>query len=141
MGDRFPFGLPNGWYVVATSDELKPGRMLSRRYFERDLVVYRTEGGALSVIDAHCPHMGAHLGRHGKLVGETLQCGFHGFRYRADGQCVATAYDGPPPAAARLRRWEHREKNGVILVWFDPQISVVGARVGRKSSASDADSG
>jgi nitrite reductase/ring-hydroxylating ferredoxin subunit len=120
LGNRFPFGLPAGWYVVATSDEVKPGEIVSRSYFEREIVIFRTRSGALSVIDAHCPHMGAHLGKMGRIEGEILRCGFHGFRFGADGACVATAYDGPPPAKARLTRWQVREQNGLILVWFDP---------------------
>jgi nitrite reductase/ring-hydroxylating ferredoxin subunit len=121
LGDRFPFGLPKGWFVIATSDEVKPGGLVARRYFEREIVVYRTASGRLSVIDAHCPHMGAHLGKLGKVEGETLRCGFHGFRFDADGRCAATGYGGPPAARARLSKWEIREFNGLILVWFDPQ--------------------
>ncbi len=118
--NRFPFGIPAGWYVVATSQEVEPGQVVCRRYFDRELAVYRTQGGEVSVIDAYCPHMGAHLGKLGKVEGETLRCGFHGFRYGLDGHCVATEYDSPPPEGARLRRWEHREFYGLILVWFHP---------------------
>jgi nitrite reductase/ring-hydroxylating ferredoxin subunit len=121
LGDRFPFGLPKGWFVVAASDEVKPGALLSRRYFEREIVLYRTESGTLSVVDAHCPHMGAHLGRLGKVRGETLRCGFHGFCFDPDGRCTATGYGGPPSARARLSKWDVREFNGWIAVWFDPQ--------------------
>ena len=71
MGDRFPFGLPAGWFVIATSDELAPGTLITRRYFEREIVIYRTASGTASVIDAHCPHMGAHLGKVGKVEGHT----------------------------------------------------------------------
>jgi nitrite reductase/ring-hydroxylating ferredoxin subunit len=121
VGNRFPFGIPSGWYVVATSDELKPGELLSRRYFDREIVIFRTRSGALSIIDAHCPHMGAHLGKVGTVEGETIRCGFHGFQYDVAGTCVATAYDAPPPRRARLDGWELREQNGLILTWFDSQ--------------------
>src|SRR5690606_2252178 len=60
--DRFPFtAYPSGWFVVATSEELVPGQLLSLRYFGRELVAFRGESGKPSVIDAHCPHLGAHL--------------------------------------------------------------------------------
>jgi nitrite reductase/ring-hydroxylating ferredoxin subunit len=120
LGGRFPFGLPSGWFVVATSGEVRPGAVLARRYFERELALFRTRSGRLAVIDAYCPHMGAHLGRVGSVEGEALRCGFHGFAFDASGKCVATATDGPPPPAARLSRWKVREQNGLILVWFDP---------------------
>ena len=121
LGDRFPFGLPNGWYVVAASDELKPGGVLSRHYFDREIAIFRTRSGAVSVVDAHCPHMGAHLGKVGRVDGEVLRCGFHGFRYDRAGKCVATGDGGPPPARARLKTWEVHEQNGLILTWFDPE--------------------
>ena len=98
---RFPFGIPSGWYVVATSQEVTPGQVVRRRYFDRELAVYRTQSGELSVIDAHCPHMGAHLGKLGTVEGEVLRCGFHGFRYGLDGRCLATEYGSPPPEEAR----------------------------------------
>jgi len=121
MTPRFPFpGLPAGWYVVALSQEIPRGKVLGRHYFEQDLVLYRSESGVLRVADAFCPHMGAHLGKVGVVEGDLLRCGFHGFRYDHGGRCVATAYGGPPPARARLRLWELREQNGMVLVWYDP---------------------
>jgi nitrite reductase/ring-hydroxylating ferredoxin subunit len=120
LADRFPFPeIPTGWYVVAASDEIKPGAVIGRHYFERDIAILRTESGEVRVIDAHCPHMGAHLAKVGRVEGERLICGLHGFEYDPDGTCVATAYDEPPPRRARLRNWWVREQNGLVLVWFD----------------------
>ena len=62
MTGRFPFsGIPCGWYVVAASSELEPGEVKGRRYFGRELVLFRTRSGEVCLADAHCPHMGAHL--------------------------------------------------------------------------------
>lgn len=122
LASRFPFpSLPSGWFVVATSDEVKPGQVLARRYFDRELAIYRTESGVLRVIDAFCPHMGGHLGRIGRVEGESLRCGFHGFDFSTEGRCTATPYGGPPPAKARLEAWPTREMGGLILVWHDAQ--------------------
>lgn len=118
--ERFPFpSLPSGWFAVAASDEVRPGQVIARRYFERDLAIYRTDSGVLRVVDAFCPHMGGHLGRIGEVKGEALRCRFHGFRFDVEGRCVGTSYDGPPPAKARLDAWSVREMGGLILVWFD----------------------
>lgn len=54
---RYPFGIPNGWYLIAYSEEL---------------AAFRGEFGRVSVFDAHCPHLGAHLGIGGRVVGDTL---------------------------------------------------------------------
>ena len=50
---RFPFGIPNSWYVVAYSDDLAPGAVQALRYFDRDLVAFRGESGGVAVLDAH----------------------------------------------------------------------------------------
>ncbi len=120
MSERFPFpSLPSGWYAVATSAEVKPGQLISRPYFESDLVIFRTESGVLRVVDAFCPHMGANLGKIGEVKGESLRCGFHGFQFDTEGRCTATPYDGPPPVRARLDRWTVREIGGFVMVWYD----------------------
>ena len=121
MTKRFPFrGIPNGWYAVAASDELPPGKAVARRYFGQELVVYRTASGVVRMADAFCPHLGAHLGRVGQVEGELLRCGFHGLKYDLGGACVSIPSGEPPPRRARLRFWDLREQNGWILAWFDP---------------------
>ena len=62
-----PPHVPNGWYTACSSHDLAPGERLSFIAVERELVVYRGESGRVSVLDAHCPHMGAHLGGDGQL--------------------------------------------------------------------------
>ncbi len=38
---RFPFpGLPSGWYVAALSSEVKPRGLVSRLYFDREIVIF-----------------------------------------------------------------------------------------------------
>src|SRR4029077_10902210 len=59
--DRFPFPVPNVWFIVATAGGLSPGGVRPLRYFGEDIVVFRTEDGTPHVVDAYCPHLGAHL--------------------------------------------------------------------------------
>ena len=119
MSQRFPFPvIPSGWYVIAMSEELHPGQILPRRNFGRDLALFRTTGGAARVIDAYCPHMGAHLGHQGKVEGEELTCQFHGLTYGEGGRCVRTLSGDRPPSAS-LHHWLVREQSGMILVWHD----------------------
>jgi nitrite reductase/ring-hydroxylating ferredoxin subunit len=113
-------GLPSGWFVVATSRELAPGATRTVSFMSEELVLYRTASGQARAVSPFCPHLGAHLGRCGTVVGETLRCDFHHFRFGADGACVATGYDTRPPQAARLAIRPILEQNGVILVHHDP---------------------
>ena len=65
---RFPFSSnPIGWFAVAYSHDLPAGGVLPLAYFGTDLVAFRAEDGTAHVLDAHCPHLGAHLG-HGGVV-------------------------------------------------------------------------
>jgi phenylpropionate dioxygenase-like ring-hydroxylating dioxygenase large terminal subunit len=125
MNPRYPSQeIPSGWFAVAMSDELRPGGVLPRTAFGRELVVFRTEQGAVHVLDAHCPHLGAHLGHGGKVQGEVLRCPFHAFCFDGKGQCVSTPYGTKIPPRARLRTWPVQERNGMVLVYHDPTGAV-----------------
>jgi len=118
---RFPFPIPTGWFAVAWSDELAPGGVRALRTLARDLVVFRTESGVARVLDAHCPHLGAHLGEGGRVEGEHLVCPFHAWRWDGSGRCAGIPYAKRVPPKARARSWEVVEHAGAILVWHDPQ--------------------
>lgn len=107
---------PDGWFAVASSAELRPGRVVSRRLAGEDVVVYRTRQGRLRAVRPFCPHLGAHLGHGGRVAGEALVCPFHHFAFGPDGTCVRTGYGTPPPRA-RLGVRECREVAGLVFVW------------------------
>ena len=120
-GKRFPFPVPNGWFVIAESRDLAPGDVVSRYAFGRDLVLYRTEAGEAHLIDAYCPHLGAHLGAGGKVDGDGIRCPFHGWRYDgASGRCTNIPYAAEGdriPAGAKLRTYPVVEANHMIWAW------------------------
>jgi nitrite reductase/ring-hydroxylating ferredoxin subunit len=117
---RFPFPIPNGWFVVARADELGPREKRNRRYFGRDLVVFRTESGEPRTIDAYCPHLGAHLGVGGSVQGEEIACPFHGWRFDgASGRCTQIPYAKTQtiPKRAQIRAFPTLERNRLIWAW------------------------
>ena len=111
----FPF--PNGWFVLLKSDELSKGQLITKRFAGKDVVAFHTKSGKACIVDAYCPHMGAHFGHGGDVQGETIRCPFHHFCFDSEGQCVKTGYDTKPPAKAVLKTYYVREKNGFILIW------------------------
>jgi nitrite reductase/ring-hydroxylating ferredoxin subunit len=119
-GRRFPFPVPNGWFVVAESDDLERGGVRALYYFARDLVLFRDDDGAAHLLDAHCPHLGAHLAVGGRVEGGCLRCPFHGWLFDgADGACVEIPYavgDRIPPRA-RARSYPVVERNGFVWAW------------------------
>ena len=91
--ERFPFpAYPNGWARVALGEDLPPGGVVPLRYFGRDLVLFRTDSGEARVLDAHCPHLGAHLGHGGRVEGEGIRCPFHAWWWDGDGRCLEIPY-------------------------------------------------
>ena len=109
--------IPNGWFAVAFSRDLAPGEVKRIHYFDEDLVLFRTRTGAAKALDAYCPHLGAHLGEGGRVVGETIRCPFHGWRYDGSGACVEIPYCDKIPPRARLRGWDVLERNHLIFLW------------------------
>jgi 3-ketosteroid 9alpha-monooxygenase subunit A len=114
-------GFATGWYVIASAAELSAGKVLSLKYFGKKLVAFRGEGGAAHILDAYCPHLGADLGVGGKVVGDTIQCPFHAWRFGGDGACAEIPYgkrDKIPPRAC-IKSWSVLERNGLVFVWYD----------------------
>jgi phenylpropionate dioxygenase-like ring-hydroxylating dioxygenase large terminal subunit len=116
---KYPFPpYPNGWFQVAYSDEVTPGAVVPLEYFGKSLVLFRTEQGNAAVLDAFCPHLGAHLGYGGKVVGESIACPFHAWRFDGCGGCVDVPYAKKIPPKAKMTAWPVREVNGLVMVWF-----------------------
>jgi len=110
---------PSGWFVVAFSGEIPPMGVKSLRYFGEKLVAFRGEDGAVHVLDAYCAHMGADLASGGRVVGTSIECPFHAWRYCGTGECVSIPYAKKIPPKARQRAWTVREINGLVLVHHD----------------------
>ena len=114
---RFTPPIPNGWFQVAFSDEIKSGDVKPLKYFGKDLVIFRTEGGDIAVLDAFCPHLGAHLGHGGKIEGDGVVCPFHAWKFGAAGELLDVPYAKRKPAKAKVGCWSVKELAGLVFVW------------------------
>ena len=112
---------PMGWYSVSRTQALLVGEVKPVQAFDRELVLYRTRSGEAVLQDAYCPHLGANLGVDGRVVGESIRCPFHGWRFGKEGKCEEIPYCDEIPERARLRTWHTDEKNGEVYVWFHPE--------------------
>lgn len=119
-GGRLSLPYPSGWFGLAFSDELALGEVKRVRFAGREVVVFRTEQGKAAVFEAYCPHLGAHFGYGGCVVGETLRCPMHAFRFDVAGQCVAVGVGHSHLPSARAGVVHVRENCGVILAWHHP---------------------
>ena len=88
-------------------------------YFGVEMVMFRTEDGEVSVLDAFCPHMGAHLGHGGKVENGGIVCPFHAWKFDGAGKCTEVPYAKHLPRKANITAWPVIERNGIIMVWHD----------------------
>ena len=121
MSERFPFSIPNGWFQIAYTDELRPGGVLPLHYFGKDLVLFRGESGELALLDAFCPHLGAHLGHGGVVDEERIRCPFHAWEFDGGGVCRKVPYAKKVPPKARIAPWHFLERNQCIWAWHHGQ--------------------
>lgn len=114
---RFPFGIPNTWYMVAYSDEIHADELKPLPYLGQELIAFRGNDGCVSVLEGYCPHLGASLAVGGTCDGGSIRCPFHGWRYDETGRCVEIPYAKRIPEGARLRSFPVLERNGMVFVW------------------------
>ena len=116
---RYPFTYyPTGWYYVARSNELRPGKLFGRQWCGVHIVAWRNDAGEVCVADAYCPHLGARMTPDvgGRIVSGNLQCPFHGFEYDISGACVRTP-NAPPPHSCQLTTHPTCERNEVVFAY------------------------
>ena len=122
---RFGLSVPYGWYAISLSKDLAAGEVQPMQFFARELVLFRTETGKAGILDAMCPHLGAHIGHGGSVVGESVACPFHGWQFNGDGVCTEVPYAKKiPPKVGDGRQSLHAypvvEMNEVIWAWYHP---------------------
>jgi 3-ketosteroid 9alpha-monooxygenase subunit A len=110
---------PTGWFQVAWSDEIGVGAVHPMKYFDQEMVAWRADSGQLTVMNAYCEHLGAHLGYGGKVVGEVLQCPFHGWQWNGQGRNVCIPYQDRPNRGRRIRSYPVAERNESVYIWHD----------------------
>jgi phenylpropionate dioxygenase-like ring-hydroxylating dioxygenase large terminal subunit len=97
--------IPNQWYAILESREIKKGKIISVTRMGEKMVAWRNMRGELSLMSDKCPHRGVALSV-GKLSGDCIQCPFHGFEYDISGACTLVPANGSnskPPKALHVR--------------------------------------
>jgi hypothetical protein len=63
---------PTEWYTVAFPKNLNPGDLRTFKFIGKEVVFYRTRSGAAGLMGVYCPHLGAHIGFGGRVVGDPV---------------------------------------------------------------------
>ncbi len=115
------------WHPVAAVVELDgpgphPVRLLGDDWVLAEL------GGEWSVLPATCPHRMAPLSA-GQIVGDRLQCGYHGWCFDAEGSCVEIPALGVgakvPPTAHLAVPFGVEERYGLIWVAVEEPVAPI----------------
>ena len=109
------------WQPICYSDELKdlPRRV---KILGEELVAFRDGGGAVGLLELHCPHRGTSL--EFGLVGEKgIRCCYHGWLFDVDGTILETP--GEPAGSTLKDRLFHgaypvHEAHGIVFAYLGP---------------------
>ena len=118
-GESLP--IPSGWFCLGAASDFAGAAVTTRRLCGREIVVFHTDDGRLAALDAHCPHLGAHMGKGGRVEGDTIRCPFHGFCFDSSGTCTKTAYGSHPPRNLRARAYPVMVLHGIAHAYFHPR--------------------
>lgn len=104
------------WHAVAFAEEVGD-RPLAARLLDQRLALCRM-GGRVAAFHDLCVHRGTPISL-GWIEGETVVCAYHGWTYRADGQCVripSIPPGHPIPKRACLTAYRAEERYGLVWV-------------------------
>jgi len=108
--------LKNFWYMIACSHEV--GRdLFSRIVLGEPVLLYRKLDGSVVGIADRCIHRQVPLSA-GRLIGEQVQCGYHGLKYDDTGKCVRIPGQANIPARACVKAYRVVEKDSIIWIWM-----------------------
>ena len=109
------------WYMPALASSLRPGDMRREMLLGEPLVLGRLKDGALFALRDICPHRGVPLSA-GRIMPEgSVECPYHGWRFKRDGQCSKipslTGEESLDIEKIRVRSYPVRERDGLIWVY------------------------
>jgi phenylpropionate dioxygenase-like ring-hydroxylating dioxygenase large terminal subunit len=111
--------LRNYWYAGGWSKDIG-GEPYARTILNEAVVFFRRADGGLKAIADRCCHRALPLSM-GKVVGDNLQCGYHGLEFDGDGECVLVPGQAKIPPGASVKSYPVIEKWNVAWIWMgDP---------------------
>lgn len=124
----------DAWYFVALSRQVVQAGLRRYEIMGQPVLLGRTRAGEAYALRDICPHRAAPLSA-GKLVehegeGETVECPYHGWRFRTDGVCAAmpSLCEGQNFEVERVkvRSYPVRESQGMVFIWMSGDAGITG---------------
>jgi renierapurpurin 18,18'-hydroxylase len=110
---------PNYWYAVGWADSVKVGEIIPVVIWSSAIAIYRDENGQIHALDDACPHKGVAL-HQGKVTGCNLACGYHGWEFNGDGDCVNIPYLPKTQKLPRAQARSYPVEEKYNLIWVFP---------------------
>ena len=86
-----------GWHCLGLAKDFRGGKPHGIHTFGKKLVVFELQNGELAVLDAYCRHLGGDLSE-GRIVGDTVACPFHDWRWGGDADTITLGTNAGPAA-------------------------------------------
>ena len=128
---------PNHWYVVARSSEVtnKPINVVIWQQAMAQapaagIALYRDSTGKIHALEDRCPHRQVKLS-HGQVIGNELECAYHGWRFNSAGECAAVPYlaENQKLPTCEIRHYPVKEQDGFIWLFpgkAEPSVEPLG---------------
>jgi phenylpropionate dioxygenase-like ring-hydroxylating dioxygenase large terminal subunit len=107
------------WYVVMDSTQVRAKPVGVVRMGEK-LVFWRDTSGKVSCLRDKCVHRGVELSK-GKVIGDRIQCPFHGLEYDSSGKVTVVPANGKNtlvPDRFQVLSYPTCEAHSFIWVWW-----------------------
>jgi phenylpropionate dioxygenase-like ring-hydroxylating dioxygenase large terminal subunit len=91
---------------------------LALTLWHQPIVLYRDSQGKVQALEDRCPHRQVKLS-HGQVIGDHLECAYHGWQFDATGACATVPYlaERQKLPTCRLRSYPVCEQDGFVWVF------------------------
>ncbi|MEP0201749.1 MAG: aromatic ring-hydroxylating dioxygenase subunit alpha [Halioglobus sp.] len=109
----------NRWYMAAFSNEITREPM-ERTLLNKPVAMYRKEDGSPVAMYGLCPHRYFPLAK-GRVEGDALVCGYHGFKFADTGECIEIPSQDTVTAKTCQPVYPLEERGPICWIWMgDP---------------------
>ena len=112
--------LRNAWYVAEWERAIGDAPVAATILGER-IALYRRSDGTYGALHDACPHRKLPLSM-GRVVGDFVECGYHGMTFDCEGTCLRAPVNGTVPPNTSVRAYPVEARYGLLWVWMgDPR--------------------